>query len=87
MNYLHTIDAPCLIPGDFNLVLSREEKKGGKWNSSFQSAVFELWNDLGAFDLGFHDYSLTWFNLQEGTNLIQERLDRFCACPRWIQPL
>lgn len=49
MNYLHTIDAPCLIPGDFNLVLSREEKKGGKWNSSFQSAVFELWNGFRGF--------------------------------------
>ncbi|KAL5819516.1 hypothetical protein ACOSQ4_023358 [Xanthoceras sorbifolium] len=71
---------PWLCGGDFNEILSDSEKMGGSFRldsliRNFRSLLY----DCDLFDLGFRGPSFTWSNKQEGSNLIQERLDR-CLC-------
>jgi hypothetical protein len=74
-----------LLFGDFNLVLSSQEKAGGNIpepniTTSFRNTISHC--DLQ--DLGYNGNIYTWTNRQEGTQLIQSRLDRFLANSNWI---
>lgn len=71
-----------LIMGDFNIALSIEEKYGGTWNSSYR--LWEYWDRLCLCALGFDGYLFTWSNFQDGEYRIQERLDHFAACVKWM---
>lgn len=46
-------DKPCLIDGDFNIVISFNEKISGNWYSSVQCQIGQLWNSSSLIDLGF----------------------------------
>lgn len=68
--------------GDFNDILSCDEKWGG--NKPSNSRMFEFKNCLNAcnmIDLGFSGPKFTWSNCHDVSSLIMERLDRALANP------
>ncbi|PKU66982.1 threonine dehydratase [Dendrobium catenatum] len=71
-------DDPGIIVGDFNCILSKEDKKGGKrfhLSSGYKDMkMFLVNNDF--HDIGFVGPSYTLCNNKEGTSRIWERLDR-----------
>lgn len=63
--------------GDFNDVLSAEEKIGGNARTQSQLALGRnALNVCNLFDMGFEGYQYTWSNGREGQDNIQCRLDR-----------
>jgi len=77
-------ELPWLLGGDFNEVLFHFEKRGG---DSKSQAILDMFGDTletcGLYDLGFSGYEFTWENRREGADIIEERLDRFCASLEW----
>ncbi len=79
---LHNL--PWLLAGDFNEVLSSDDKFGGLPVNLRRSNLFNnCLNACGMIDLGFHGPRFTWSNLREVRYLIQERLDRGFANALW----
>ena len=77
-------DMPWTLMGDFNEVLSDDEKFGG--NPICQRrvrAIKECMDDCHMMDLGFSGPKYTWTNKRELGNLIQCRLDRCWVNPGW----
>ncbi|GAU17808.1 hypothetical protein TSUD_171970 [Trifolium subterraneum] len=79
------VQSNWLVFGDFNLVLTSEEKSGGNpiepnITTSFRNTLAHC--DLQ--DLGFKGNTYTWTNKHQGDHLIQSRLDRFLATSNWI---
>ena len=76
---------PWLCYGDFNEILSREEKMGGAPRPQRQMDGFrEVVNTCGFKNLGYCSPDFTWCNMQEGNNRIYLRLDRALAINDWI---
>ena len=77
---------PLLCYGDFNEILSREEKIGGgspqpqRQMDGFREVV----NACSFKDLGYSGLDFTWCNMQERDNNIYLRLDRAFATNDWI---
>ena len=71
---------PWIMLGDFNEVLSSEEKLEGKPINAYRARLFqECINECGLMDIGFLSPRFTWTNLRNLSNLIQKRLDHgFC---------
>ncbi|KAI5683253.1 hypothetical protein M9H77_04481 [Catharanthus roseus] len=68
---------PWLILGDFNQVLTREDKQGGL--THHLQYVHHLWDTIETcswIDLGFSGPAFTWTNSREGEFNIMERTDR-----------
>ena len=75
---------PWLIGGDLNEVFFHSEKKGGAPKSQSTLDMFcTTFEDCGLYDLGFTGYQFTWGNRRMDGEIIEERLDRFCACVEW----
>ncbi|KAF4347816.1 hypothetical protein G4B88_012929 [Cannabis sativa] len=77
-------DLPWICGGDFNEILSINEKKGGSDRS--MSAMTEFQNALdrcSLADLGFEGQCFTWLNKRQGGAHVQERLDRYFCNQRW----
>ena len=75
---------PWALMGDFNEVLSKEEKYGG--NPVCQRrvrAIKECMDVCHMMDLGFPGPKFTWTNKREVGDLIQCRLDRCWANSEW----
>ncbi|KAM0955247.1 hypothetical protein EV1_023409 [Malus domestica] len=73
----------CLLIGDFNDILSNDEKEGGKYRSVASLRDFREFvarNEL--MDLGYEGYPFTWRNNRE-SGPIQQRLDRGLASLGW----
>ena len=76
---------PWFCCGDFNEILSVNEKLGGTLRSQHQMEGFrQAVNRCGFQDLGYCGSDFTWCNMQEGANRIYLRLDRAFATPDWI---
>ena len=76
---------PWLCFGDFNEMVSVEEKFGGVQRSQRQMGDFRnAIHQCGFKDLGFIGPEFTWCNMQEGENRMYLRLDRAFATPDWI---
>ncbi|XP_020686778.1 uncharacterized protein LOC110102681 [Dendrobium catenatum] len=73
-----TNDCIMVIGGDFNCLLDKEDKKGGRrFSFSFgpkEMKYFMTSNDI--YELGFSGHRLTWSNNKKGSDQIMERLDR-----------
>lgn len=74
-----------LVIGDFNNILSENEKKGGRKPllskiNSFKNCLYTC----GLMDLGFSGHPFTWNNRRFGKDFICERLDRAVANIEWI---
>ncbi|GAU14523.1 hypothetical protein TSUD_250650 [Trifolium subterraneum] len=78
-------DLPWCIVGDFNDLLSQEDKKGTNphpnWLcNGFRSAV----SDCDLTDIHLEGYPYTWIKSAGTTNVIEERLDRAMANSKWL---
>ncbi|XVE96968.1 hypothetical protein REPUB_Repub02eG0269900 [Reevesia pubescens] len=71
---------PWLLVGDFNQILSSDEKQGGSVESNKRMLDFrEVIQCRGLMDLGFSGCKFTWTNKHPLSSLIMKRLDRaFC---------
>ena len=66
-------DLPWVILGDFNELLSNDDKSGGNPINMNRALRFKDCLDLcGMIDLGFHGARYTWVNKQEVGYIIQE---------------
>jgi exonuclease III len=78
--------SPWLCLGDFNEILSLDEKYGG---SGRQRGLMENFqrtlDDCGLLELGYRGPKFTWNNGKEGTEFIKERLDRVVAKKGWCE--
>lgn len=81
MRSLHTGDqTPWFLGGDFNEILHRSEKSGGRTRLPGQMAAFNsTLSDCGLSDLGFEGGSFTWTNNRAAPATVYGRLDRVCA--------
>ncbi|XP_042992297.1 uncharacterized protein LOC122318763 [Carya illinoinensis] len=70
--------------GDFNEVLTHDEKSGGKQRQERQMMRFrEALDDGGLFDLGWRGDKYTWSNKHGDDTFTKERLDRAVANLKW----
>jgi hypothetical protein len=76
---------PWLCMGDFNELLSMDEKQGGPVRSSRQMQDFRDAIDVcGFMDLGYQGPPFTWCNNRVGSGTVWERLDRGLATIPWF---
>ena len=76
---------PWLLMGDFNEILSSDERSGesaGSQRSMFEFG--EVINRCSLVDLGYHGYPFTWENGRDAEAYIQKRLDRAVASTSWM---
>lgn len=85
MRKLATLSSlPWLCFGDFNEVLSLNEKIGGNEKHVNLVADFrEAVRECELVDLGFTRYLFTWSNRRFRVGLVEERLDRFLYSKSW----
>jgi hypothetical protein len=70
---------PWIVLGDFNSILSQEDKHNGDPVSSYEVSDFRAcYSDLGLSDLNYTGCHYTWSN---GT--IWTKIDRVLANPLW----
>lgn len=75
---------PTCVIGDFNEVMSREEKWRGSSQFSQPNRAFRDWiRDDGLVDLGHVGPAYTWSNGQDGRASISQQLDRVLATVSW----
>ncbi len=78
-------DRPWLVLGDFNEIMSSDEKQGKLFRCPAQMAEFrEALNDCLLLDLGFQGYEFTWTNNRDPPECVDERLDRGVATEQWM---
>lgn len=84
MDLSPNVDMPWLCIGDFNALLRREEKKGGRILSSSSSrGLMHFMNTMNFVDLGYVGSKFPWCNERSGLANIRERLDRGIANIPW----
>lgn len=73
-------DMPWVIIGDFNDLLSQNEKRGGSLHPCWLSRGFaKTIEDYGLVELDFHGYPFTWERRYENSDVVEEKLDRAFA--------
>ncbi|KAL8145163.1 hypothetical protein AgCh_003389 [Apium graveolens] len=86
MSKLGDGDMPWCIIGDFNDIISMEEKQGGSTRPrSLMAGFFEAIMDCGLHDLGFWGDLFIWERSRGQQTWVQERLDRGMAMSSWIE--
>ncbi|XP_026420164.1 uncharacterized protein LOC113316160 [Papaver somniferum] len=71
------IDEPVFVIGDFNTLLGTKDKNGGlEVNDSDFEHLRNFCSVFNLHDPGFSGPRFTWSNMQQGPDLILERLDR-----------
>ncbi|XP_020681302.2 uncharacterized protein LOC110098732 [Dendrobium catenatum] len=71
-------DIPSIVGGDFNCILSQEDKKGGRRFKTNQGSLdmMKFMNENDYHEVGFVGPRYTWCNNKSGGGRILERLDR-----------
>lgn len=78
-------NGPWFACGDFNEILTQEEKWGGRPINITRTNRFHVCiNQCGLIDLGFKGPKYTWSNMRRNNRLIMQRLDRGLANRSWI---
>ena len=71
-------DSPIVLGGDFNTILSLNEKVGGAQNLSLSSTEFKSWIDeFNLLEIPTSNGIFTWNNRRKDNEYIAEKLDRF----------
>lgn len=84
-DFASIIDAPWLVCGDFNDVLSLDEKWGIRNASGSRIRDFrDCINSCHLSDLGFSGPKYTWCNKRPDGHVVLQRLDRFLGNMAWI---
>lgn len=79
------MDLPWVMSGNFNKILSLDDKLGGSKRRNGGIIDFQACLDgCELQDLWWRSYHSTWCNNQEGEKGIEERLDRYCANYLWL---
>lgn len=69
-------EGPICVLGDFNSIVTIQEKAGGSSQLSSHNTAFRQWiHSAGLVHLGYHGPAYTWTNKQQGKANISERLD------------
>ncbi|XP_057868067.2 uncharacterized protein LOC131075253 [Cryptomeria japonica] len=77
---------PWILAGDFNVVLSLEEKRGGLPRLGPASDMFRTNVDsLALMDVKPSNGIFTWNNRRSGPEAITQRLDRFLVSCSWVR--
>ena len=83
--HLHSrASMPWVCIGDFNEILSSDEKSGGVPKPL--GPMQDIWSTLlhcDLVDLGYQGYKYTWRNGRRVSMFVEERLDRACANSKW----
>ncbi|KAK9287687.1 hypothetical protein L1049_016125 [Liquidambar formosana] len=75
---------PLLCLGDFNCILSQDDKYGGRpFVGSSSGGLGALMDSNGLVDMGFSGNPYTWTNKRSNSAHIKERLDRGVANIEW----
>ncbi|KAL0405295.1 UNVERIFIED_CONTAM: hypothetical protein Slati_3843400, partial [Sesamum latifolium] len=83
-NISSSFDGPWLVMGDFNAVLSQQEKQGGRpFASTSRNWIGDDFDACNLIDFGFSGSRFTWSNKRSGLANIQSRLDRGVANAEW----
>ncbi|KAK6146589.1 hypothetical protein DH2020_020458 [Rehmannia glutinosa] len=70
--------------GDFNDILSMEEKRGGRVRNEKSFDDFkEFVRAMGMSEIPYSGNTFTWSNLRIGVECVEERLDRSFGSPGW----
>ncbi|XP_030479434.1 uncharacterized protein LOC115696684 [Cannabis sativa] len=76
---------PWCIIGDFNNILSNEDKKGGRpYPSSLLTGFQDTVNDCNLIDLELKGYPYTWERSIGAANAVEIRLDRAMVTQCWL---
>jgi hypothetical protein len=76
---------PWCVMGDFNDMLSSEDKRGGVAQPQWLIRGFrEAVQDSGLIDLPMDGYPFTWTKGRRATNPTEERLDRAMVTQSWL---
>ena len=86
LDKLHSLtDLPWLLMGDFNEILSSDERLGELVGSQRNMYEFgEVLNKCGLVDLGYRGYPFTWENCRDAEANVQKRLDRAVTSVAWM---
>ncbi|XP_039057955.1 uncharacterized protein LOC120201410 [Hibiscus syriacus] len=82
LSFLDNVDCPLCLGGDFNAVLSQEEKEGGAVNSVTTNMFRDFVSKANLFDLPLSGGRFTWCNNREVPTF--ERLDQFLVDQRLL---
>ncbi|XP_021726159.1 uncharacterized protein LOC110693310 [Chenopodium quinoa] len=75
---------PTLFGGDFNEILSADEKVGGALRDQRDMDAFrEVLYVCSLRDLGYDGSWVTWERGNKQQGVVRERVDRYVACSRW----
>lgn len=75
-----------VLIGDFNDIISNDEKWGGRVRPNWTFSDFKGFiNNNELLDIGFEGLPWTWSNLWEGDGEIKQRLDRALASEEWCE--
>ena len=76
---------PWFCCGDFNEILSMNEKVGGAHHPQSQmEGVRQVVNSCYFQDLGYRGLDFTWSNMEEGSHRILLHLDKAFATSKWL---
>ncbi|XP_027082559.1 uncharacterized protein [Coffea arabica] len=79
-----SINFPWMVVGDFNEVISSEEKQGGRpLGRASQSSLAQILLQGGLMDMDCSGPSLTWSNCRKGIGSVRKRLDRALCNNLW----
>ncbi|KAE8655648.1 hypothetical protein F3Y22_tig00117021pilonHSYRG00103 [Hibiscus syriacus] len=82
LSFLDNVECPLCVGGDFNVVLSQEEKEGGAVNSVTMNIFRDFVSKANLLDLPLSGGRFTWCNNRELPTF--ERLDRFLVDQRLV---
>uniref|UniRef100_A0A803Q408 Reverse transcriptase domain-containing protein n=1 Tax=Cannabis sativa TaxID=3483 RepID=A0A803Q408_CANSA len=75
---------PWLILGDFNDILSKDERIGDKARISTSTTFLECVNDCQISDIKSSGCFFTWSNRQQASDRIYSKIDRVLANQAWL---
>ena len=79
------VTIPILLGGDFNEILSQDEKEGGSTREMREVENFRALMDRWSLrDLGFVGQWWTWERGKKVDTRVRERLDRYIASSSWV---